>query len=55
MAVYSYVENRSRGFRKYGQIDSIYQSFYSRIRLHQNTTPDDGPGGIYNLEFSPNG
>lgn len=59
MAVFSWLENRSRGIHKYGQTDTVFHSIYSRIQNQKITLSDDGPGsgpgGIYNLEFSPNG
>lgn len=55
MALHSWLENRSRGIRKFGQTDELYRRIYSGILQTQMYTLSHGPGGIYNLEFSPNG
>uniref|UniRef100_A0A6B2EM11 Putative wd40 repeat-containing protein n=1 Tax=Phlebotomus kandelakii TaxID=1109342 RepID=A0A6B2EM11_9DIPT len=60
MAVFSWLENRSRGFRpRIGDTDRICRSLYSTIEpsdvwAKQNVS-NHLWGGVYNLEFSPDG
>ncbi|XP_059611524.1 DDB1- and CUL4-associated factor 10 homolog [Phlebotomus argentipes] len=60
MAVFSWLEGRSRGFRsRIGDTDRICRSLYSTIEptdvwTNQNVN-NHLWGGVYNLEFSPDG
>lgn len=59
MTVFSWLKRRERGLRSIiGERESIYQSLYIHIDPYNswNTSSENSEyGGVYNLEFSPDG
>lgn len=60
MTVFSWLQKRERGIKhSCGDEESIHKSVYSSVEPYSSwNNADEGPteyGGVYNLEFSPNG
>lgn len=60
MTVFSWLLKRERGIKhKSGEEETVHKSVYSSVEPYSSwNNSSDGPteyGGVYNLEFSPDG